>query len=133
MLCMVMAMVDSPDDKIKVEALYNEYDRLMYYTAGKILNRHEDIEDAVMEAWMRIIRNLDKISEISCPQTKSFIVIIVERTSIDIYNRNRKHGESEVPISDYGGINILNDVVGVRPSCLLYYMRGSFSSRRDEP
>ena len=45
MLCMIMAMADSPDDKIKVEALYNEYDRLMYYTAGKILNRHEDIEE----------------------------------------------------------------------------------------
>lgn len=133
MFCMIMAMVDTPEDKKKVEALYKKYDRLMYYTAGKVLHRHEDIEDAVMEAWTRIIRNLDNISEISCPKTLSYVVIIVERTSIDIYNRNRKHGESEVPISDYGGINILNDVVGVRPSCLLYYMRGSFSSRRDEP
>ena len=101
MFCMIMAMVDTPEDKKKVEALYKKYDRLMYYTAGKVLHRHEDIEDAVMEAWTRIIRNLDNISEISCPKTLSYVVIIVERTSIDIYNRNRKHGESEVPISDY--------------------------------
>ncbi len=101
MLFLLMDMADTPEDKKKVEALYHKYDRLMYYTAGKILKRHEDIEDAVMEAWIRIIRNLDKITEISCPKTKSFMVIIVERTSIDIYNGNLKHGESEVPISDY--------------------------------
>lgn len=101
MLLMIVSMVDSPEDKIKVEMLYNKYDRLMYYTAGKILSQHEDIEDAVMEAWVRIIRNLDKISDISSPKTLSYTVIIVERTSIDIYNKKYKQMERELPISEH--------------------------------
>ncbi len=37
---MILAMADTPEDKIKVEALYNEYDRLMYYIAGKTMLRY---------------------------------------------------------------------------------------------
>lgn len=101
MLFLLMDMADSPEDKIKVESLYHKYDRLMYYIAGKILNSHEDIEDAVMEAWIRIIRNLDKITEVSCPKTMSYVVIIVERVSINIYNRNSKLKNREVPLDNF--------------------------------
>ena len=101
MLLMILDTVDNPDDRIKVEKLYRKYDRLMYYIAGRILKRHEDIEDAVMEAWIRIIRNINKISEISCPETKSFLVIIVERVSIDVYNKNKKISSGELPIEDF--------------------------------
>ena len=101
MLVILMDMADTPSDKKKVEALYQKYDRLMYYTAGKILDRHEDIEDAVMEAWTSIIRNLNKISEIDCPKTMSYMVIIVERASINIYNRNNRKTGIEIPIEDF--------------------------------
>ncbi len=101
MLCMILAMADTPEDKIKVEALYNEYDRLMYYIAGKILHNHADIEDAVMDSWVRIVRNLDKISEISSPKTKSYVVVIVERAAINILNRVKRHEGGEVPIAEY--------------------------------
>lgn len=49
MLFLLMDMADTPENKKKVEALYHKYDCLMYYIACKILHRHEDIEDAVME------------------------------------------------------------------------------------
>lgn len=47
MLCMVMAMTDSPEDKRKVEKLYEKYNGLMFAVSGKILTRKEDVEDAV--------------------------------------------------------------------------------------
>ncbi len=100
MLFLLMDMADTPEDKIKVEALYKEYDRLMYYVAGKILRQKEDIEDAIMDAWIKIIKNLDKISEISCPQTRSFVVIIVERAAIDLYNHKKRHTNGDISIAD---------------------------------
>ena len=100
MLFMVLAMAVTPEEKIKVEALYEEYDRLMYYVASRILHSHEDVEDAVMESWIRIIRYLDKINEVICPQTKSFIVIIVERISINIYNKNKKNRDNQIDIDN---------------------------------
>lgn len=90
MLCMVMAMTDSPEDKRKVEKLYEKYNGLMFAVSGKILTRKEDVEDAVFHSWERIIKNIDKINEIDCKETKSFIVIITERISIDHYRKLKK-------------------------------------------
>lgn len=43
------------------------------------------------DAFVKIIENLDKIQDIHCHTTKSFIVIIVRNHSINLYNnRNKK-------------------------------------------
>lgn len=90
MLCMLMTMVDSPEDKRKIERLYEKYDSLMFHVARKILTVNEDVEDAVFSAWERIIKNIDKISEVECKETKNFIVIITERISIDYYRKQKR-------------------------------------------
>jgi len=61
----------------------------MFYVAKAIL--HDDFlaEDAVHDAFIKIIRHLDKIDEIPSNKTKSFMVIVVERTSIAIYKFGR--------------------------------------------
>ena len=101
MFCMVMAMVDSPDDKDKVKKLYNKYNKLMLYVSNGILHNPADVEDAVMTAWERILKNLNKISEISCPETKSFVVTVIERISIDIYRKNTRIRDKEAPIDAF--------------------------------
>ena len=82
--------VELSEDKRKVEKLYEAYNGLMFSVAKKVLNKKEDVEDAVFHAWERIIKNIHKISEIDCKETKSFIVIITERISIDFYRKNKK-------------------------------------------
>lgn len=101
MLCLVMAMADSPEDKRKVEKLYEKYNRLMYVVAFNVLKHNENAEDAVMNSWEKIIANLDKINEIDCQETKCFIVIITERTAIDLYRKNKKRGNIMVTLSEY--------------------------------
>lgn len=93
---LIMAMAEMPEEQIKIEKLYEKYNRLMYVAAYHILNHHEDAEDAVIHAWEKIIRHLDKISEIDCQETKSFIVIITERAAIDHYRKNKKKNQMEV-------------------------------------
>lgn len=101
MFLMVMSMVDSPEDKRKIEELYEKYHKLMYVVAYNILKHHEDAEDAVIDSWEKIICHLDKISEIACQETKSFLVIIVERTAIDYYRKNKKRSNLQVMINEY--------------------------------
>ena len=79
MFCIVMAMAETPEDRNKLEKLFNLYEKMMYRIAYGILNHHHDSEDAVITAWERIAANLDKILEIDCPQT-SFLIVIVNRT-----------------------------------------------------
>lgn len=108
MLVMLMAMVDSPEDKRKIEQLYEKYNRLMYTVAYRILGHHEDAEDAVLFSWEKIIRHIDKVPDIPeeqndssesencqkiCNKIKAFIVTIVERTAIDMYRKKKRNAE----------------------------------------
>ena len=101
MLCMVMAMVDTPEDKRKIEKLYEKYNRLMYVVAFNVLKHSEDAEDAVMETWEKIIAHLDKIKKIDCQETKSFFVIVTERTAIDLYRKNKRRGRVMLALPEY--------------------------------
>ncbi|MCQ1528796.1 RNA polymerase sigma factor [Lutispora saccharofermentans] len=85
-----LAMIESSDDKSKFEQIYINYRQTMFYVANSILKDEHLAEDAVHQAFIKIIENLDKINEIKCPKTKGFIVIIVERTAIDIYRKRRR-------------------------------------------
>lgn len=101
MLCMIMTMADMPEEKRKIEQLYETYNRLMYVTAYRILQHHEDAEDAVFASWEKIIRHLDKILEIDCQKTAAYIVIIVERTAIDLYRSNKRRGKVQMLMDEY--------------------------------
>lgn len=101
MLFMSIPLPPSPNDRRKIEKLYERYHRLIYFIAYHILHHHEDAEDAVIEAWEKIIRHLDKINEINCQETQGLLVIIVERTAIDYYRRNKKQRDFETLSDDF--------------------------------
>lgn len=94
MLTMILSMGDSPEDKRKIEQLYERYNRLLYVVAYRVLGHHEDAEDAVLLSWEKIIRHLDRVpDQIFCNKTKAFLVTIVERTAIDLYRKKKRHTE----------------------------------------
>ena len=63
----------------------------MFYVANQILHNDHDAEDAVQQALLVIDQNLEKFSEIKCPQSRSFIVTIVERKAIDLYRAKQRN------------------------------------------
>ena len=83
-------MIDSEEDKSKFERIYRKYRGLMLYVARGIVGDDADAEDAVHQAFVSIIDNLDKISTVDCPQTRSFVVIITERKAIDLVRARKK-------------------------------------------
>lgn len=101
MLCVLINMVDTPEEKRKIEKLYEKYNRLMYAVAYNIMRHVHDAEDVVLESWEKIIRHLDKINEIDSQDTKNFIVIIVERTAIDLYRKNKKRKNVLLHLSEF--------------------------------
>ncbi len=90
MLVFLSAVGDRVDQD-KFEQLYHMYRQLMFYTANSILHDAGMAEDAVHQAFIRVLDNMGKIGEVDCPQTKNFLVIIVRNIAINIYNdRKRK-------------------------------------------
>ena len=91
-----LAMIDSPDDQTKFERIYTKYRYLMLHVANQVLQNHHDAEDAVHQAFISIIENLGKISEVDSPKTRSFVVIITERKAIDILRQKNRRQAFEL-------------------------------------
>lgn len=91
MIAIYLSVIDTEQDKNKFEILYTTYRKLMFYVANRILEDQHLAEDAVHQAFLKIIENLDKIEGVHCHKTKSYIVIIVRNDAIDIYNRRKRN------------------------------------------
>lgn len=100
-----LAAVNEPDDQRQFITLYYKYTNLMYHVAHGILQNHEDAEDAVQQAFLAAIPHLHKIKNVSAPETKSYLVIIVERKAIDIL-RNRKKAEHMEYLDELVGVTV---------------------------
>lgn len=83
-------MLESEEEKNKFEQIYSTYKQTMFYVANRILKDEYLSEDAVHQAFFRIIENLDKIDKIHCHKTKGFIVTIVENIAIDFFRKRKR-------------------------------------------
>ncbi len=91
-----LQMIDDPKDKIKFEQVYLKYRGFMFRIANEILQNQQDAEDAVHNAFLSISKNISKISDLDCPKTRGFLVIIIERKSIDVLRDRKKHMSEEL-------------------------------------
>lgn len=101
-----LQLIETEADKTKFEQLYIRYRKLMHYVANRILQNPYDAEDAVHMAFESIAKNMDKISAVNCPETRSLLVITTERRAIDIV-RSRKTRDTLELIDDIAGIEIV--------------------------
>ncbi|MBO5340666.1 MAG: RNA polymerase sigma factor [Oscillospiraceae bacterium] len=100
-----LSLIQSDADKTTFEVIYHTYKNLMFYVAQRILNNEHDAEDVVHQSFLKIIDILEKIDEPVCHKTRSLVVIIVERTALDLY-RKRKRSQA-VPLDEgYEGLSM---------------------------
>lgn len=78
MLSFYLSALESAADKEDFRALYRRYHGVMERTALAILQDPRDAEEAVQEAFIRVIENFSKIYEIPCKDCKGWLVIIVK-------------------------------------------------------
>lgn len=83
-------LIETEEAKRKFERIYLSYKQTMFYAANRILKNHHSSEDAVHQAFLRIVDNLDKINETDCHKTRAFLVVITEHIAIDIYRKRKR-------------------------------------------
>lgn len=103
-----LALIETEEEKRKFERLYDGYKQTMYYAAYQILQDVHMSEDAVHQAFLRLVDHLDKIDESDCHKTRGFLVIITKHIAIDIYRKNKREqtlsfDELEFSIADTAG------------------------------
>ncbi|EQB88778.1 RNA polymerase sigma-70 factor (ECF subfamily) [Clostridium punense] len=76
-----------------LEQLYSAYEHKMYSIAYSILNNSGQAEDAVQDAFIKLIPYLEHINEISSMETKRLITYTIKNIAIDKYRKNKKESE----------------------------------------
>jgi len=89
----VKASSDENFQNNMLEQLYDAYEYKMYGIAYSILNNEGQAEDAVQDAFLKLIPHLGDINSVASVETKRLITYTIKNISIDIYRRNRKESE----------------------------------------
>ena len=99
MLVYYLQMLDTPEEKIRFEQIYLKYRGLMYHVADGILHDRQDAEDAVHNAFLRIIKKFSKFQNIPAKDLAPQIVVIARNEAISLL-RKRKDAD---PLEDWEG------------------------------
>ena len=72
----------------------------MYNFAFRILNDSYLAEDAVHNAFLKLLKNLDKIKELKSKETRTYLLIIVRNTSYNynIWKKNCKETFTDIDV-----------------------------------
>lgn len=98
MLAFYLSEIETKDGKEKFEQIYLGYEKDMFVIAYKILRDRDRAEDAVQDAFVRIMGNLDKIQDIYAKKTANYIRVIVKNAALQIYKQCRRR---ETVVEDY--------------------------------
>ena len=89
-----------PEERQKVQRLYELYEQPMYRIAYAFLHDSSQAEDAVSDAFVKLIGRLGRIGEPESPKTKGYVVKVIKSTSVAVYRRNKRRSLRELPVSD---------------------------------
>ena len=99
MLICYLQMLDTPEEKIRFEQIYLKYRGLMYHVADGILHDRQDAEDAVHNAFLRIIKKFSKFQNTSAKDLAPQIVVIARNEAISLLRKKK----DVVPLEDWEG------------------------------
>lgn len=96
MLLFYLSQILDEPSKCKFEQLYLNYRHTMLWVAMGILHDQALAEDAVHDAFMRILNHLENISLENCNKTKAYFVLIVRNRAIDLLRKRKQLAESDL-------------------------------------
>ena len=94
MVMIYLSTIESPEEKIKFEELYDKYRGFMLKVASRILRGEQDAEDAVHNAFLSLAKNMKLVPELDSLKLRGFLYIVTENKAIDIL-RERKRRDLE--------------------------------------
>lgn len=92
-----LSMLESDEERQEFLELYNLYSNSMLLVAQKIFSQdRSSAEDAVQNAWMKIVENFSKIQTIPCKKRGAYLIIMVRNEAISMLRKQKK----ELPLDE---------------------------------
>lgn len=99
--------IQNESDRNLVEELYKKYSRSMLYIAKSILEDQYSAEDAVSQAFIRIIDKLQNFSFENCNQTGGLLGIVVRDICYDMLKSDKS--KKIIPLDDAEDLESANE------------------------
>jgi len=96
MLALYLQMLDTPEEQVRFEQIYQKYRGLMYHVADNILHNSQDAEDAVHNAFLRVIRHFSKFRDAPARDIAPQLVVITKNEAISVLRKKK----DAVPLED---------------------------------
>lgn len=83
MIIMIFGVI-SDEEKDLVNKIFSKLNVKMYHVSYGVLGNKYDVEEALAETFLKIIKNIEKISVLPCPQIQPYCVRILKNETINI-------------------------------------------------
>lgn len=90
MLSFFLAMLETEEDRRKFAALYEQCNDRIEQKAKQLLKNQQDMEDAVQNTYIQIIRHFEKVYKISCDELIFWCISIVKNEAYMILRKKQK-------------------------------------------
>ena len=107
MLVYYLQMLDTPEEKVQFEQIYLKYRGLMYHVADGILHNRQDAEDAVHNAFLRLIKHFKQFQNTPLRDLAPQIAVIARNEAIFLQRKQR----GEAPLEEWDGLAETSEAV----------------------
>lgn len=76
-----------------IEACYRLYEQKMYYVAYSILHDEGKAEDAVQDAFLKLMKHEVQFDRADSDDCKRYIITVIRNAAITIYNKTKRESE----------------------------------------
>lgn len=90
MLLIYLNMLETDENRAKMTQIYERYEGLVFSIAKGFLKNTQDAEDATHDAFLRIVKNISCLEDISSHKTKGFIVIVIKNVCKNYLKKKKK-------------------------------------------
>ena len=97
MIAAALAVLETNEQRNELSEFYEENKNRFFSIAFSKLHNREDAEDAIQEAFLRIVKYPEKFFAISPHKRQPYAVIIIRNVIFDMLSRKSKHDFDELP------------------------------------
>lgn len=110
MLMLYLQMLETPEEKVRFEEIYLKYRVTMFRAADSILHNGQDAEDAVHNAFLRILRKFSKFQKTPVKDLAPLVAVIARNEAISLLRKKKNDvsleewdsfAETAESVSDY--------------------------------
>ena len=76
-----------------IEKCYELYEQKMYHVAYSVLHDEGLAEDAVQEAFIKLMKHNEYFAEPGSDDCKRYIITVIKNSSINMYNKKKREQE----------------------------------------